>query len=169
MRSKIMASKREKCAASTNVVYYVENHIIWILGAIGLLWFSPSLYLNIILSASYFLVNLIFFHRLFGMLVCKNCVYKLVPPMTEEEYVAQYTEKFPRIYKRYVIVWALIAWIWPMSMMSISFLLFGQLMSIIFLLIFLGIAIVPFFIILNRNVCRECKIKFLGLCPFQRK
>ena len=42
-------------------------------------------------------------------------------------------------------------------------------MSIIFLIIFLCIAIVPFFIILNRNVCRECKIKLLGICPFQKK
>ena len=161
--------KREKCAASTNVVYYVENHVIWITGAVGLLWFSPILYINIILAITYFLVSFIFFHRLFSLLVCKNCVYKLVPPMTEEDYLSQYKETFPRIYKRYVIVWAIIAWMWPMSMMSISFLIFGQLISIIFLAIFLCIAIIPFFIILNRNVCRECKIKLLGICPFQKK
>ena len=164
-----MVSKREKCAASTNVAYYVENHVIWIIGAIGLLWFSPILYLNIIIAVSYFLVNFIFFHHLFGMLVCKNCVYKLVPPMTQEDYLTQYREKLPRIYKIYVTVWALIAWIWPMSMMILSILIFNQFISLIILLIFLGIAIVPFFIILNRNVCRDCKIKLLGICPFQKK
>jgi hypothetical protein len=164
-----MVSKREKCAASTNVAYYVENHLIWIIGAIGLLWFSPILYINIIIAVSYFLVNFIFFHRLFGMLVCKNCVYKLVPPMTQEDYLTQYREKFPRIYKIYVTVWALIAWIWPISMMLLSVLLFSQFLSLIILLIFLGLAIVPFFIILNRNVCRDCKIKLLGICPFQKK
>ena len=161
--------KKEKCAASTNVVYYVENHIIWITGAVGLLWFSPILYISVIIAISYFLVNFFFFHRLFSLLVCKNCCYKLVPPMTEEDYLSQYKETFPRIYKRYVIVWAILAWIWPMLMMSLSYLIFGQLMSIIFLAIFLCIAIVPFFIILNRNVCRECKIKLLGICPFQKK
>lgn len=161
--------KREKCAASTNVIYYVENHIIWITGAMGLLWFSPILYANIIIAITYFLLNFIFFHRLFSLLVCKNCVYKLVPPMAEEEYLNQYRKTFPRIYKRYVTVWAILAWIWPMSMMSFSFLIFRQFMSLIFLVIFLCIAIIPFFIILNRNVCRECRIKLLGICPFQKK
>ena len=134
-----------------------------------MLWFSPILYVNITLAITYFLVNFIFFHRLFSLLGCKNCVYKLVPPMTEENYLSQYRDIFPRIYKRYVMVWAILGWIWPMSMMGISFLIFGQLMSIIFLAIFLCIAIIPFFIILNRNVCRECKIKLLGICPFQKK
>lgn len=163
------ASKREKCAAASNTAYLVQNHIIWILGAIGLLFFSPNFYINLILAVTYFMVSLIFFHKIFGVLVCKMCVYKLSPPLSEDEYLSQYTKKFQYNYKMFVVVWVLIGWIWPISLMVISFLIFGQLNSIIFLIIFIGVAIIPFLIILNRNVCRECRIKMLGICPFQKK
>ena len=130
-----------------------------------MLWTTGKTPYNLILPGAYLTLNVLFFWRIFGKVVCVHCAYHY-PELSPNDYRSHYQDRFVRALNRWYKIWVLIGWAWPVAAMCAIFLLTRRPVVLISLLLFLVISFGVFLPVLRLRVCPRCKANELGICPF---
>lgn len=155
----------ERCSAATDPVYLAINGSLWLIGAFGMFWLTHNVWLNLIMPAAYVVTCYVYFNYVYAWVGCANCVYKH-PELTVEAYLAGYTKAFQRGFNLYLGLWAVLAWGWPVTAMTVMYFALDRIIILAALLTFLILGSVGFFPTLLFRVCPRCKVRALGICPF---
>lgn len=159
------AAPGERCSAATDPVYLAVNGSLWLVGASGMFWLTQNVWLNLIMPVAYAVVCYVYFSYIYAWVGCGNCVYKHAE-LTVEQYLARHSKRFQRGFRLYLGLWAVLAWVWPVTAMTAMYFVLDKTITLAFLLTFLILSGVAFFPTLLLRVCPRCKVRALGICPF---
>ncbi len=155
----------ERCSAATDPLYLAINGGLWLVGASGMFWLTDNARLNLIMPAAYLAVCYVYFNYMYAWVGCANCAYKH-PELTVQQYLADYATRFQRGFRLYLGLWAILAWGWPVTAMTVMYFTAGKAIVLATLLAFLILGSLAFFPTLLLRVCPRCKVRALGICPF---
>ena len=160
---------RVVCAARRDPVYHGANLGLVGLGTLGIALFSASIWLNLAIALAYLVASVVFFLVTYVSLACQPCYYVREAHTPLPEYRAVEERAFKLRYRSAILIWCLLVWTFPMTLMAYGAWGLGRSIELPLLAAMTVFAATVFVPVLALRVCNSCRINILGMCPMPWK
>lgn len=160
---------RVVCTARRDPVYHGANLALVGLGTLGIAVFSTSTWLNISLALAYLGASVVFFLVTYVALACQSCYYVREAHTPLPDYQATEERAFKLRYRSAILIWCLLVWVFPMTLMAYGAWELGRTIELPLLAAMTVFAATVFVPVLALRVYSPCRINTLGICPMPWK